>query len=128
MLKEIKINPSQKQYYLEKGYWKNSSLLDCWEESLKHHPDREYVVDDRGFRYTYREMDEAASKVAAHLFSKGIRSNDVVSYQIPIWSEFVIITIACIKAGAIAHPIAMSYNGKELIHSIKGIFLSYLFS
>lgn len=116
MFEDLKINPRLKQLYLEKGYWKNSSLLDCWEDTLKRFPDREYVVDDRGFRYTYKQIDEAASKVAAYLFSCGINSGDVVSYQIPIWSEFVIITIACIKSGVVAHPVSMSYEGKEIIH------------
>lgn len=118
MFGEIKINPSRKQYYLEKGYWKKSSLLDCWEDSLKRYPDREYVVDDRGFRYTYKQIDEAASNVAAYLVSCGICPGDVVSYQIPIWSEFAIITIACIKIGAVAHPIAMCHDEKELLHSM----------
>lgn len=119
MFEEIKINPHLKRQYLEKGFWTDRTLLDCWEESVKCHPDREYVVDDRGFRYTYRQMDEGASKVAAFLLSKEIKPRDTVSYQVPVWSEFVMITIACFKAGAAAHPIAMSYEEKELVHSIN---------
>lgn len=119
MFEEIKINPKQKQEYLEKGYWSRKTLLDCWEESVENYPDREYVVDDRGFRYTYRQLDEAASKVAAYLLEQGVRPRDVVSFQIPIWSEFVLVTIACLKAGAVIHPIAMSYEEKELIRSMN---------
>lgn len=118
MFEEIKINPGQKQEYFSKGYWGNRTLLDCWEESVEKYPDREYVADDRGFRYTYGQMDEAASKVAAYLLEKGIKPRDVVSFQLPIWSEFALLTIACYKAGAVAHPIAMSYEEKELIRSM----------
>lgn len=119
MFEEIKINPEQRELYLKNGSWTDQTLLDCWETSVKNYPDREYVADDRGFRYTYRQMDEAAAKVAAFLCSKGVCPRDVVSYQLPIWSEFVIVTIACFKAGAVAHPIAMSYEEKELIRSMN---------
>lgn len=119
MFEEIKINSQLKQTYLEKGFWTNRTLLDCWEESVNNYPDREYVVDDRGFRYTYRQLDTAASKVAAFLLEQGIKPRDVVSYQVPIWSEFIIITIACFKSGAVAHPIAMCYEAKELVYCMN---------
>ena len=119
MFDEIKINPLQRQKYLEAGYWGNRTLLDCWEDTVERYPDREYVVDDRGFRYTYRQMDEAASRVAAYLQAIGVRPKDVVSFQLPIWSEFALLTIACLKAGAVVHPIAMCYEEKELIRSMR---------
>ncbi len=119
MFEEIKMNPKQKQEYLNKGYWGGKTLLDCWEESVENYPDREYVADDRGFCYTYRQLDQAASKIAAYLLEKGVRPKDVISFQIPIWSEFVLVTIACLKAGAVIHPIAMSYEEKELVRSMN---------
>lgn len=119
MFEEMKINPEQRAIYLQKGYWNNKTLRDCWNESVEAYGDREYVADDRGFRYTYNQMDEAAAKVAAFLWLRGIRPMDVVSYQLPIWSEFVVMTIACFKLGAVAHPIAMSYEGPELVRSLN---------
>lgn len=126
MVEGMKINPGQKKRYQKEGYWSDKTLLDGWEETVNRFPHREYVADDRGFRYTYQQMDEAASKVAAFLIQNGVKPQEVVSYQIPIWSEFVIVTIACMKAGAVAHPIAMSYEEKELVRSLNlaetGIF------
>lgn len=119
MFEERKVNPKQRELYLEKGYWTNQTLLDCWEQTLSQYPDREYVADDRGYRYTYREMDEAAGRVASYLRSLGVCSQDVVSYQLPIWSEFAMITIACFKVGAVAHPVAMCYEEKELIRALE---------
>jgi acyl-CoA synthetase len=119
MLKEMKINPDLKDYYREKGYWSDRTLKDCWEETVRKYPDREYVTDDRGYRYTYGEMDEAASRIGAFLLEKGVRPGETVSYQIPVWSEFAIITIACIKIGAVAHPVSLSYEEKELIRGLN---------
>lgn len=119
MFEEMKINPEQKRKYLEAGYWSRRTLLDCWERTVDRYPEREYVADDRGFRYTYRQMDEAASRVAAYLLDMGVKPRDVVSFQLPIWSEFALLTIACFKVGAVVHPIAMSYEEKELIRSMN---------
>ena len=95
MFEERKINEKQRQQYRDMGYWNDQTLLDCWEATVEKFPDREYVVDDRGFRYTYKQMDEAAGKVAAFLVENGVRPRQTVSYQLPIWSEFAMLTIAC---------------------------------
>ncbi len=58
---------SYRKQYREQGYWKDETLLDCWDRTVEKYPDREYVVDDRGYRYTYRELDEAAGRVASYL-------------------------------------------------------------
>lgn len=58
-------------------------------------------------------------RVAAYLTWLGIRPGEVVSFQLPIWSEFAMLTIACYKVGAVAHPIAMSYEEKELARSLN---------
>lgn len=119
MFEERKINPKLQKQYREQGYWKDETLLDCWDRVVEQFPDREYVVDDRGYRYTYREMDEAAGRVASYLLWLGIRPGEVVSFQLPIWSEFAMLTIACYKVGAVAHPIVMSYEEKELVRSLN---------
>ena len=61
MFEERKINPNLQKQYREQGYWKDETLLDCWDRTVETYPEREYVVDDRGNRYTYRELDEAAA-------------------------------------------------------------------
>ena len=43
MFEERKINPELLKQYREQGYWKNETLLDCWERAAAQYPDREYV-------------------------------------------------------------------------------------
>ena len=128
MFEERKINPNLQKQYREQGYWKDETLLDCWDRTVETYPEREYVVDDRGNRYTYRELDEAAGRVASYLIGLGIQPGEVVSFQLPIWSEFAMLTIACYKVGAVAHPIAMSYEEKELARSLNITESRVLFS
>lgn len=114
MICKIKINNNQKRLYEKMGYWGKKTLLDYWDTSVKNYGDREFVVDDRGYRYTYKELDEKAGAIAYYFLEMGIRPSDVISFQIPVWSEFVLVTVACIKVGAIINPIGMCYNREEV--------------
>lgn len=119
MIDGIKINENRKKQYIEQKYWTSLTLCDYWNQSVEKYPDREYVVDDKGSRYTYRQIDEKASIIASYLIESGVKPYDVVSLQVPVWSEFVLITIACMKAGAIIHPIAMCYEEGDLIRALN---------
>lgn len=119
MFEEMKINPGQKQLYIDRGDWTEQTLLDRWQRTVSMYPDREYVADDRKNRYTYRQMDEASSVLAAYLKEIGVRPHDVVSFQIPVWSEFVLIVIACLKVGAVMHPIGLSHEEADLVYGMN---------
>ena len=115
----LKINAFQKALYEKAGYWTEDSMLDCWNRALTAYGEKEFVVDDRGNRYTYKEMDSAADILAAWLVQAGISPGDVVSYQLPPRSEFVVITIACLKAGAVLAPLGMCFMDEELIELLN---------
>ena len=115
----IKVNERLKEQYIEKGYWTHETLLDRFYRTVERFGDREYVVDDRGNRYTYRQMDEASSVLASYLKEAGVKPHDVVSFQIPVWSEFVLIAVACMKAGAVMHPIGLSHEEADLVYGMN---------
>ncbi|MBC3889743.1 medium-chain fatty-acid--CoA ligase [Acetobacterium paludosum] len=110
----MKINEHQKELYEESGYWGKETLLDYWSASVANNGEREFVVDDQGDRFTYKEVDDQANAIATYMKKIKIRPSDVVSFQVPVWSEFVLITIACLKVGAVINPIGLCYTGKEL--------------
>lgn len=114
MMDELKINNNQRRLYEKMGYWGKKTLLDYWNETVEKYSEREFVVDDRGYRYTYKEVDEKAGAIASYFIKVDIKPLDIVSFQIPVWSEFVLITIACIKAGATINPIGTCYSEKEV--------------
>lgn len=114
MLGEVKINDNQKKIYEEMGYWGKKTLIDYWNECVKKHGNREYIVDDIGNRYTYKEVDEKAGAIDSYFVEIGIKPLDIVSFQLPVWSEFIFLTVACMKLGAIINPIGMCYNPEEV--------------
>lgn len=119
MITDLKVNEKNKKEYYEKGYWTERTLNDIWNTQVAAFPDREYVSDNLGVRYTYAEIDDKASRLAAWLHEVGVKNGDAVSYQMPPWSEFCILYVACLKVGAVSHPLPVTFNDEDLIYSMN---------
>ena len=119
MITDLKVNEKNKKEYYEKGYWTERTLNDIWNTQVAAFPDREYVSDNLGVRYTYAEIDDKASRLAAWLHDVGVKNGDVVSYQMAPWSEFCILYVACLKVGAVSHPLPVTFNDEDLIYSMN---------
>ncbi len=113
----MKINPELEKLYRDRGDWTDDTLLTRFERSVEKFGDREFVVDDLGRRYTYKEMDIYSDKVAAVLYEYGVREGSMVTYQITPRSEFVAVMIALFKLGAISVPLGMFFEN-ETLHDI----------
>lgn len=122
---DMKINPEMERIYKEKGQWTDDTLLTRFERSVEKFGDREFVVDDLGRRYTYREMDAYSDQVAAALYDYGVREGSMVTYQITPRSEFVAVMLAIFKLGAISAPVGMYYEDHSL-HDILQLLGSNL--
>ncbi len=116
---DIKLNEQRKKEYRDKGFWGNATLLDYWNMSVLGVPDKVAVVDFQGRSYTYAQLDLAAGKVASYLIDIGIVPGDIVSLQLPGWSEFTLIYIACLKAGAVINPLMPSFRKEELTYILN---------
>lgn len=57
MITDLKVNEKNKKEYYEKGYWTERTLNDIWNTQVAAFPNREYVSDNLGVRYTYAEID-----------------------------------------------------------------------
>lgn len=114
MITGLKIDEAQKALYYQKGYWTHESLGDVWARQAKAFANDEYVADDQGTRFTYGEVEDKASRLATWLIEQGVQVGDVVSFQIPNWAEFTIVYVACLKVGAVMHPVAKNFNAADL--------------
>ncbi|MDD6650969.1 MAG: medium-chain fatty-acid--CoA ligase [Eggerthellales bacterium] len=119
MITDLKINPENKRRWYEEGWWTEDTLYDVWHRTATTYPDREYVCDSTGTRLTYGEIDEKSSRLAAWLKERGIKNGDVVSFQIPIWSEFAYVYVAVLKVGAVMHPLPVNFNEEDLVYSMN---------
>lgn len=114
MITDVKINEAEKRRFYESGAWGTDTIADVWQDRSTRFADRVYVQDDLGCSLTYREVDEGASRIAAWLTEQGVRNGDVVSFQVPKWAEFCMIYVACVKIGAVMHPVATAMNAADL--------------
>lgn len=110
---------TRKQQYRKAGYWGDATLLDYWKMSVLRFPDKDAVMDNHGCSYTYAELDDVSGRVASYLVQTGVKSGDFVSFQLPNWSEFVAVYIACMKVGAVANPIITNYRLCELEYMLN---------
>lgn len=121
MITDQKINRACKDRYYAQGYWSNKTLGEIWGERVARYAQQEYVIDDQGSRLTYAKTDEGARRLAAWLIAQGIAPGDVITFQLPSWVEFCIVYLACLKVGAVMHPVPKNYTEEELIYNMNKV-------
>ncbi|MEG0375793.1 MAG: medium-chain fatty-acid--CoA ligase, partial [Raoultibacter sp.] len=119
MITDLKINEARKARYYEQGYWTHQTIGDVWDQRISLSSADTYVQDDRGSTFTYSEVDDQAGRLAAWLVAQGIVPGDVVTFQMPTWAEFAIVYVACLKAGAVMHPLPIDFTTADLIYGMN---------
>ncbi|MGC1211135.1 MAG: (2,3-dihydroxybenzoyl)adenylate synthase [Micromonospora sp.] len=86
--------------YVAKGYWEGRSLGTQLAETARRTPDAISLVDG-DVRMTFRELLARADGAADRMRALGIRPDDRVVVQLPNCWEHVLVTVACLRLGAI---------------------------
>lgn len=113
-----RINRWKNKYRIQ-GDWGDATLLDFWQMSVLCFPEKKAVIDHQGFSCTYQELDERSGKLASFFLDQGICPGDFISFQIPGWTEFTIIYIACLKVGAVANPVLPCLRTKDIAYILQ---------
>ncbi len=75
------------------------------------------VVDvraDRDETVTWRELHERVERAASLLLGLGVRPGDNVAYQLPNRVEFVVLSLAALRIGAVCCPVIPFFREREL--------------
>ena len=70
-------------------------------------------------RFTYREMEALADRIAIGLSRLGVGRNDVVAMQLPNWWHFTLLYLACSRIGAVLNPLMPIFRERELLFMLK---------
>src|SRR4051794_32532845 len=105
--------PENAARYRAAGWWPDRLLNDDVAAAVARHPQRVALVDARG-RMTYAELAERADRCALGLLALGVRRGEVVTAQLPNWNEFVVLTLALERIGAVINPVAPIFRHHEL--------------
>jgi long-chain acyl-CoA synthetase len=94
------------------------NIAQSLERSAYHHPERTALVF-RDRRWTYRELDGEASRLAAGLAGLGIQPGERVGLHLPNWPEFVFAYYAATKVGAVPLSLNVTYRAEELRYIVN---------
>ena len=82
-------------------------------------PDQTAVTDGREDGHlTWAELDAGADQAAALLLNLGVRPGDRVAFQLPNWSEFVLLSAAVLRIGAVAAPVMPIFREREVAFAL----------
>src|SRR6266536_1841348 len=84
------------------------------------------VVDERGQSLTFAEYRAAAERVAAGLYARGVRTDTVVSWQLPTWIESMVLVAALSRLGAVQNPLVPIYRAREVRFIVRQISAKFL--
>jgi len=122
MISESILNP-RRESMKTSGFWIDKTMDDFMSVAVAASPNKEALIAYRhdqsdSQRFTYRELSEKINLAAQSLHAMGVRWGDVVSVQLPNWWEFVVITLACGRIGAVMNPLMHIFRERELTYMI----------
>ncbi|RYE51981.1 MAG: hypothetical protein EOP18_11515 [Rhizobiaceae bacterium] len=98
---------------VESGDWRNLTMADLARQRVRDDPDRILIVEGEG-KLRASEIWQRAQRLASSLLARGLRPGDRISYQLPNWSEAVVIDLAATLAGLVSNPLVPIYRQAEL--------------
>ena len=97
----------------ELEYDDSQTIVSLFRQQVKATPDAIAAVYlDK--RFTYAQVDEISDRIAAHIASKGLGAEDVVSVLIPRCEWMPIASLGVLKAGCAYQPLDPSYPKERL--------------
>ncbi|MBV1882144.1 MAG: AMP-binding protein [Pseudomonadales bacterium] len=104
---------------VEQGYWSDKTVLDYFDQAILECPNQVAIVDfnsetQSSTRITYEQLSGHVDQIAMGLANLGIKKQEVVSFQLPNWWQFCAIHLACLRVGAISHPLMPIFRQREL--------------
>lgn len=101
--------------YLSQGHWTNTTLVDAARRALAADPEHTLLIEGSR-RLTRQQAWDQSLRLAGFFLSRGLRPGDVVSFQLPNWTESAIIALAARMTGLVINPIPPIYRESELAY------------
>ncbi|MFD1135095.1 (2,3-dihydroxybenzoyl)adenylate synthase [Paenibacillus urinalis] len=99
--------------YREAGYWQGITFGEMLKQRAEVYGDHLAVVSGSK-RWSYRELDQKADRLAAGLMKLGIKKEDRVVLQLPNIAEFTLVIFALFRIGALPVFALPSHRKSEI--------------
>jgi cyclohexanecarboxylate-CoA ligase len=115
---EIRLDPAETRAFRASGVWRNRTIgADARDRALRG-PGR-VCLQDAYRSVTFLEVLREAEALAAGLARLGLRTGDVVSFQLPNWIEAAVVNLAASLLGLVVNPIVPIYRESETTSIIR---------
>ncbi|MEM7445753.1 MAG: class I adenylate-forming enzyme family protein [Pseudomonadota bacterium] len=94
------------------------SIPDLLSSGLQRKPDEIAVASTKN-SWTWRQLDKASDRYAAHLYAKGIRKGDRVASLMPNRDALLLHYLGCLKGGFVAVPLNYRYTPPEIDYALS---------
>ena len=105
----------QSARWLAEGHWTRETLADVARASALANPAGILLIEGET-RLTRGEAWQQSLRLAAWLLARGLKPGDVVSFQLPNWTETAVIALAARMCGLVINPIPPIYREAELAY------------
>jgi len=99
--------------YREAGQWRGEPLWAAFAATAARAGAKAAVVEGAE-RTSFAMLAARAERLAGGLAARGVRPGDVVAFQLPNWTETLVVLLAAVRLGAIANPVLPIYRRREL--------------
>ncbi|AZQ32232.1 amino acid adenylation domain-containing protein [Streptomyces cyaneochromogenes] len=89
------------------------TFVDLFEERVRDNPEA-VAVEHRQTRWTYRELDERANRIAHALLSAGVGAEDVVAVVMDRSPDWIAAAIGVFKAGGVYLPVSPDFPAERV--------------
>ena len=101
------------------GHWKNTTILEYFDRNVAQYPDKVAVTDyntDAGTSTTLsnRQLSRLVNRMALGLVDMGVEKGDVIAMQLPNWWQFMAVSLAAARIGALINPLMPIFRHREL--------------
>lgn len=112
-----RLNKECHNRYYRQGFWRDKTFVDIFNAAVDERPKSKIVGPKRAIRY--HELETEVHRVSAGLQDLGVEAGDVVSYQLPNWTETIVLHLAIANVGAVANPIIPIYRKSEVSYILS---------
>jgi cyclohexanecarboxylate-CoA ligase len=95
------------------GLWRGETIWAVFAATAGRAGAKAALVEDE-VATSFTALAARAERLAGGLAGLGLGAGDVVSIQLPNWTETVVVLLACARLGAVANPILPAYRRREL--------------
>lgn len=89
-------------------------LRDLLVDRVNRTPDAVAAVDETGRTVTFGELGALSRRVAQELLAHGVAASTRVAWQLPTWTETLVLVCALSRVGAVQIPLPYAYREHEV--------------